>query len=80
MSKLISTLTSSYKTLGQKIGAMKYSPSEAQGRSALFLFGIVLLTAGISAAARAQGVDGAEYNDERMALAVGTIFQYIEGS
>ncbi len=65
---------------GQYLGALKLAPSDTQIQAMLFVFGVTLLSVGLMASAGAQTVEGAQFNDERIANAVNTLFTYLEGS
>ena len=90
VSSIIGSLKSGYLALGQKVGAMKVAPSQAQVQASLFVFGAALLAIGLNHEAIAQTITigvGAEYqeheanyNDSQIATAVTVILTYIEGS
>lgn len=69
-----------YKAAGQYIGALKLTPSRTQTQAMLFVLGVSLLTVGLMASAGAQVPEGAQFNDDRIANAVNTLFTYLEGS
>ena len=67
--------------LCQYIGASYAAPSRVQIQLTLFVVGIALLTTGLSEAsfAQASALDG-EVETERLDMAAGAIFKYLEGS
>ncbi len=69
-----------YLEICQKIGAFKISPSRMQGQLALFAFGVVILSAGLMMDVHAQGLEGTNFNDDRIANSVDTLLTYLEGS
>lgn len=75
---MIERIRTAYLRAGQVVGTCLHAPSKAQGQVMLFLFGIGLLTAGLSQGADAQLVT--TYNDDRIANSVNAILTYIEGS
>ncbi|MCB0309640.1 MAG: hypothetical protein KDD42_00310 [Bdellovibrionales bacterium] len=80
MSTLVKKIKAGYAELGSKFGAFKLAPSRAQAQTALFVFGIALLSVGIFANAGAQVPEGAEFNDARIANSVNILLTYLEGS
>ena len=82
MFKLINTKNAREKYLDicQKFGAFKIAPSRVQGQFALFAFGVVILSAGLMMDVHAQGLEGTNFNDDRIANSVDTLLTYLEGS
>jgi hypothetical protein len=76
--KIVSNIKNGYLTLCQKIGAAKVNPSRRQTQAMLFVLGVTLLAAGTADLSIAQAPG--DYNDERVANSVNTIFTYLEGS
>ena len=76
--KMIAKIKNAYMQAGRSLGVIFHAPSRAQGQAMLFLFGIGLLTAGLSTGADAQLAT--TYNDERLSNAINAILVYIEGS
>ena len=72
----------SFLETSQKIGAFLYAPSTKQAQIALFAVGVTLLSIGLMNGASASDFEASEinYNDERIANAVDTIFAYLEGT
>jgi len=70
-------------SVGAYFHAMMQSPTHAQVRSLLFVFGVCLLAMGLSVESVAQdGGDGlvTDYNDARIVNAINAILTYIEGA
>ena len=63
-----------------RVSLASFKLTKEHYQAALFVAGIALLSFGLMHTAGAQGVEGAEYNDERIANSVNTLFTYIEGS
>lgn len=78
----LDTVRKNYTKLGQMIGGALHAPSRSHMQIGLFTLGVGLLAIGLTNGAVAQGTVGIdiEYNDERLASAVGRIFAYLEGS
>lgn len=68
-----------YRKLCNWAGAMCYAPSRAQANVLLFLFGVALLSIGLSQVAYTQAIT-ITYNDNRIANSVNAVLTYIEGS
>ncbi|MBX7137124.1 MAG: hypothetical protein K1X83_04000 [Oligoflexia bacterium] len=75
-----SKIRSNFAELGNKFGALKFAPSRSQAQAVMFLLGVTLLTTGIAMHAGAQALEGATYNDDRIANSVNTLLLYLEGS
>jgi len=72
-----------YTHLCQRIWSYCITPSRTQVQCLLFLFGLVLLAAGLIEGAQAQfGGKGhhLHYNDERLAESINAILTYVEGT
>lgn len=82
--EMITLATKKFRSIGAEIGAAIAAPSQAQIQYALFVLGVVLLTAGLATGATAaiDSGDGLSttYNDVRVAESVNAILTYMEGS
>lgn len=78
MNECVKRIGELYTGACQKIGAGFHSPSRRQGQAALFILGVVLLTAGLIDGAEAQR--GIRYNDDRIVNSVNAVLTYLEGS
>lgn len=76
---MINTIKGGYLTLCRKASAAFVSPTIAQGRAFLFLFGLGILVLGLKAGVDAQGLT-ITYNDTRLTDSINGIMTYIEGS
>src|SRR5690606_17349905 len=83
MKTFIGSLKERTLTLSQKVGAAFTAPTKGQAQLMLFGTGVVLLGAGLSDPALAQGAGGGlvtEYNDTRLSDSLNAILTYIEGT
>jgi|688.fasta_scaffold778778_1 hypothetical protein len=79
--KTLHAIKKNYIATCQKIGAVLSAPTKGQLQCALFLSGVVLLTAGLGADAVAQRAGGVlQYNNVRLTSATNGILLYLEGS
>jgi len=62
------------------LAASLKAPSSAQIQGALFIFGVTLLSVGLTIDASAQLGNNAVYNDTRIAEAVDIIMMHLQGS
>ena len=83
-----SKINHGYLDLSRKTAAMLQAPTEKQAQMALFAFGTVILTTGLTVGAEAQNAGGGgfggglqtNYNDARLADALNAILTYVEGT
>ncbi len=71
-----------YRSIGQKAGAVFAAPTKAQAQVMMLGAAALILTAGVNGIAHAQIDDVSEinYNDDKIADAVKTVFTFLEGS
>lgn len=78
---MFTKIKTSYKKVGQYLGAAVHAPSGRQIQVALFVFGVCLLSAGLADQAIAQTAGlTTRYNDRRLANSINAILTYLEGS
>ena len=79
MKTVIAKVRNTYTKVGQYLGSAKLAPTKHQAQVGLFAVGALLLAAGISTGAVAQGLE-TNYNDLRVSGSVNAILTYMEGT
>ena len=75
-----SKVGSYFKSMSQKLGAMKIAPSSSHIQLMLFVLGAGLLAVGLTSGAFAQGAELGQYNDERISQGANLILMHMSGS
>ena len=79
MRVVLNKVKDTYTKVGQFLGSAKLAPTKHQAQLGLFALGTVLLVAGLSHGAVAQGLE-TNYNDLRVSGSVNAILTYMEGT